>query len=206
MTNVATLPPREDGFVRKKWSVKECRFLTDSGLLEPGKYELIEGEVVFKMGQGRKHIYVVAQIIAILTAIFGDAVQTQAEIGVGEIDDFNDPEPDVTVLRGTLRDYLDREPDPSTDVVLAVEAAQTSLRGDTTTKAQLYALHGVPEYWVVAIARRELIVYRQPTADGYAAVQTFSETESVAPLAAPESPFKVAAAYKRLAAGPTAQN
>ena len=52
----AILPPRGDGFARKKWSVAECRFLTDSGLLEPGKYELIEGEIVFKMGQGRIHI------------------------------------------------------------------------------------------------------------------------------------------------------
>ena len=56
MTSIATLPPREDGFVHKKWSIQECRFLVESGLLTPGKYELIEGEIIFKMGQGRLHI------------------------------------------------------------------------------------------------------------------------------------------------------
>ena len=192
MSSVANLSPREDGFVRKKWSVRECRFLVDNGLLESGKYELIEGEIVLKTGRGRWHIFVVARIIAALTAIFGESVQSQAQIGVGEIDEFNDPEPDVTVLRGTLRDYLEREPDPSTDVVLAVEASQTSLRGDITTKAMLYARHGVPEYWVVAIQCRELIVFRQPTAEGYATNQTFTESDFVSALAAPDSLVKVA--------------
>lgn len=192
MSRTAVLPPREDGFVRKKWSVRECRFLTESGLLEPGKYELIEGEIVFKMGQGRLHIYVVSRIIAVLTAIFGDAVQSQAQIGIGEKDEFNDPEPDVAVVSGTLHDYLEREPDPATEVILAVEASNTTLQGDTTTKVRLYGSYGVPEYWVVSIRKRELIVYRQPNAEGYADVQTYSEDAFVTPLAAPNSPVRVA--------------
>ncbi len=193
MSGVAVLPPGEDGFVRKKWTVRECRALTEAGLLTPGRYELIEGEILAKMGQGRLHIYVVTRIIAALAALFGmDAVQSQAQIGIGERDEYNDPEPDVAVVRGTLRDYLDRDPDPALDVLLAVEAANTTLQGDTTTKARLYARHGVPEYWVVAIPRRQLIVYRQPTADGYADVRTYSDSDAVAPLAAPHSPVQVA--------------
>lgn len=193
MSRPAALPPREDGFVRKKWSVQECRFLTENGLLTPGKYELVEGEIIFKMGQGRLHIAVITRLIAILSAVFGsDSVQSQAQIGIGEQDEFNDPEPDVAVLQGTVSDYLDREPDPATEVLLAVEASNTSLPGDTTTKALLYARHGVREYWVVAIPRRELIVFRQPTANGYADMTTFSENEAVTPLAAPSSPVRVA--------------
>jgi hypothetical protein len=135
MSSLAILPPREDGFVRKKWSVRECRFLVESGLLTPGKCELIEGEIIFKMGQGRLHIAAITRIIAVLTAIFGDeSVQSQAQIGIGEIDEYNDPEPDVAVLRGTVRDFLEREPDPATEFLLAVEAANITLQGDTTTK------------------------------------------------------------------------
>jgi Uma2 family endonuclease len=193
MSSLAVLPPREDGFVRKKWSVKECRFLTENGLLTPGKYELIEGEIIFKMGQGRLHIAVITRIIAVLAAIFGnEAIQSQAQIGIGEIDEFNDPEPDVAVLRGTVLDYLAREPDPATEVLLVVEAANTTLQGDTTTKARIYARHGLPEYWVVAIPRRELIVHRRPTADGYADVQIYRSDDAVASLAAPDSPVRVA--------------
>ena len=76
--------------------------MVETGLLTAGKFELVEGEVVYKMGLGRLHIIVVARIIAVLTAIFGEAVQSQAQIGIGEIDEFNDPEPDVAVLKGTL--------------------------------------------------------------------------------------------------------
>jgi len=186
MSNQATLPLREDGFARKKWNVQECRFLAENGLLEPGKYELIEGEIVFKIGQSRLHIAILNKIIFLLAAIFGkDSIQNQAQIGIGERDEFNDPEPDVAVLRRSLDDYLDHEPDPATDVLLLVEVSNTSLKGDTTVKARIYARHGLPEYWVVAIPSRELLVYRQPTDDGYANLQIFGENDVVAPLAAP---------------------
>jgi len=192
MSSIGVLPLHEDGFVRKKWTVKECRSLTESGLLTPGKYELIDGEIIYKMGQGRLHIAVITRIIAALAAVFGlDAIQSQAQIGIGERDEFNDPEPGVAVLQGTVLDYLEREPDPTTEIRLAVEAANTSLNGDTTTKARLYARSGIPEYWVVAIPRRELIVHRRPTADGYADVQTYTERDSVTPMAAPTSPVRV---------------
>jgi len=105
MSEITTLPLREVGFIRKKWSVRDCRLMVETGLLTAGKFELVEGEVVYKMGLGRLHIIVVARIIAVLTAIFGEAVQSQAQIGIGEIDEFNDPEPDVAVLKGTLLNY-----------------------------------------------------------------------------------------------------
>ena len=167
--------------------------MVETGLLTAGKFELVEGEVVYKMGLGRLHIIVVARIIAVLTAIFGEAVQSQAQIGIGEIDEFNDPEPDVAVLKGTLLNYKDREPDPATEVILAVEAANTSLPGDITVKSRLYSRFGLPEYWVVDMPHRQLIVCRQPSTDGYLEVKSFEVSESVAPLAAPDSPILVSA-------------
>ncbi len=193
MSKRAILPMREDGLARKKWNVRECRFLTDNGLLEPGSFELIEGEIVFKMGQSRPHIITISHILRVLALIFGlEALQNQAQIGIGERDEFNDPEPDVAVLRGSVDDYPDREPDPATDVLLLVEAANSSVKGDTTVKAAIYARHGLPEYWVVAIPTRQLIVHRQPTADGYADVQMYDENAVVAPLARPDAQVRVA--------------
>lgn len=193
MSGIAVYPQQEDGFVRKKWRVEECRQLTQNGLLSPGRYELIEGEILEKMGQGRIHIFVVGRIIAILSAIFGgDSIQSQAQIGIGAVDPHNDPEPDVAVLQGTLHDYLNREPDPATEVLLVVEVSHTTLHGDTTTKARLYSTHGIPEYWVVAIPHNELIVYRQPTPNGYAHIQNYRLTDSVAPLSAPTATIQIA--------------
>jgi Uma2 family endonuclease len=193
MSNQAILPPRDDGFVRKKWSVQECRFLSESGLIEPGKFELIEGEIVFKMGQSRLHIAIVNKIIFLLAAIFGsDAIQCQGQIGIGERDQFNDPEPDVAVLRGSVNDYLDHEPAPDEDVLLLIEVSNSSLKGDTTVKAGIYARNGLPEYWVVDIPNNLLIVHRGPSAEGYGSVQTYRGSESVTPLAAPNSHVSLA--------------
>ena len=76
----------------------------------------------------------------------------------------------------------------------------TSLSFDLNTKAALYARAGIAEYWVLDIPGRRLIVHRFPAAGRYSGVNAYAETESAAPLAAPETPFKVAAAFKRLAA------
>jgi len=185
---------KDDGFFHKRWTVSECRFLVDSGLLEPSKFELIDGEIVAEMGQGREHIACITRIIAALSGIFDpQAIQSQAPIGIGEIDEFNDPEPDVAVLRGTVQQYLASEPDPRADVLLAVEAANTTLQGDLITKAHIYGKNGIPEYWVVAIERRQLIVHRSPNREGgYDAIQTLDVEDSVTPLTRPDATISVA--------------
>ncbi len=193
MINRAILPVREDGWARKKWSVSECHALTASGLLDAGSYELIEGEIVFKMSQDQAHIITITCIVAALAAIFGNlSLIHQANIGIGELDEFNDPEPDIAVVRGTLRNYLNRRPDPATDILLLVEAANSTLRGDVTVKANLYSRHGLAEYWVVAIPTRQLIVHRAPTPEGYIDVYTLDATDSISPLAAPNASILVA--------------
>ena len=180
-------------FVRK-WTVKDCQFLVDNGLLEPVSFELIEGEIVAKMGQGRKHISAVSIVSDWLREIFPKSVQDQAPIGIGQIDEYNDPEPDTAVLRGSIRDYSEKEPNPATDIVLCVEASKTTLLGDRTTKARIYGKQGIPEYWIVAIEKRELIVHRDPntTDGGYADVRTYTETETVSPLERPDAVIAVA--------------
>ena len=129
----------------------------------------------------------------LLAAIFGkDSIQNQAQIGVGERDQFNDPEPEIAVLRGSVSDYLEREPDPANEVLLLVEVSNSSLKGDTTVKAQIYARHGLPEYWVVAIPNRQLIVHREPSSEGYGSVQAYGLDDRVVPLAAPEATVRLA--------------
>lgn len=150
----------------------------------PGKFELIAGEIVFKMGQGREHIATVILIMKALIRVFGiDYLQCQAEIGIGDRDEYNDPEPDVSVLIHPTASYRDREPNPQNDILLVVVAAVTSLKGDLTTKANIYSRWGIPEYWVVAVGRRQLIVHRGPSPTGYTSVTVYDADASVAALA-----------------------
>lgn len=186
MSGSAVLTPQDSGFVRKQWTMEECRQLVTNGVLTPGSYELIQGDVVSKMGQGRLHIAIVTQIIVALAAVFGlDFIQSQAPIGIGARDPINDPEPDVAVLAQPIASYTKSEPDPRSDILLVVEASDTTLPGDTTTKALLYSTNEIQEYWVVSIVSRELIVYKTPTPGGYADAKTYREGSYVSPLCRP---------------------
>lgn len=80
---------------------------------------------------------------------------------------------------------------------LLVEVADTTLDTDMTEKAELYAVVGVPEYWLVDLNARVLHVLRDPgtvAANGtaYRSQQQLGPDDSVAPLAAPDRAVKVA--------------
>jgi len=98
----------------------------------------------------------------------------------------------LTVLRLPLQE-LKRIPLPE-DVPLIVEAAATTLSMDLSTKADLYARAGIPDYWVLDVEKRRMIVHRDPVAGKYSSV-VYREDESVAPLAAPDREFRVTAAF-----------
>src|SRR5438128_862480 len=97
------IPPRrtlrpEPAPNRKRWTRKECEFLVQSELLV-GRYELIDGEIISKMGQKPPHRLVVVLIRNWLIAVFGALfVQSQATIDLAECGlDYDEPEPDVAV-------------------------------------------------------------------------------------------------------------
>ena len=104
-----------------------------------------------------------------------------------------EPEPDVAVLRAPLEELM-RKPLPE-DVLLLVEVAASTLAMDLSTKADLYARAGIADYWVLDVNQRRMIVHRDPVTGKYSSVVVYREDESVAPLAAPESHFRVAAAF-----------
>lgn len=186
--SVLTLPDSA-AMPRRRWTREDCRRLLSLGFLPEGGWELIAGEIIEKMGQGRRHIFVCSRLFAALGRIFGyERIQSQAPI---PLDDRNDPEPDAAVLRAPLSDYLETEPTPS-DVELVVEVSDTTLSTDQTVKALLYARAGIPEYWIVNLPERVVEVYRQPTLEGYAEKTVIGEGELLHPLAAPASAISVA--------------
>jgi Uma2 family endonuclease len=77
-------------------------------------------------------------------------------------DAFGEPQPDIAVVPGTIRDYRHTHP---TSAVLIVEVAESSLRYDRLTKGSLYAAVGVPEYWIVNLIQQHVEVYQRPIAD-----------------------------------------
>lgn len=148
------------------------------GLLT-GRYELIEGELIDKMGQNPPHGYILTRVMVWLTGAFGKRVRCQSTIEVAPPDrPLSEPEPDIALLARDTDEYFERQP-RGDELTLIIEVSDTSIRIDLTTKARLYARAGVPEYWVIDIPRRAVIVHRDPVEGAYSHVEQLSDRERI---------------------------
>ncbi len=177
------------GISRHKWTRAEYDQMFEIGLLTPEDHcELIEGEIVDKMPQNWPHIQTCLRVQGLLMQLYGlDRVPSQSSVA---LDERNRPEPDVAVLNRSANE-LTNLPTP-TDILLVVEISNTTQRFDTNVTAAVYARTDIPEYWIINIVARTLLVLRDPTPEGYTSRTTLTETETVSPLSAPNAVLSVA--------------
>jgi Uma2 family endonuclease len=193
-TIVTDLPAQLDP-PRKLWTRAEYEEVS-SALLDGQRLELINGELINKMGKKPPHVNSVALLLEWLFGVFGARfVRQEAPIDVAPADNpSSEPEPDLIVLKQDLSHFTSKHPQPG-DLHLAIEVADSTLGFDLRTKAALYARAGIVEYWVLDIANRRMIVHRDPQSGRYTSVVAYSAEESVAPLAAPNSTWRVSDAF-----------
>ena len=108
-----------------------------AGVLDDPRVELIDGYLVRKMGKKPPHIWAVRSILEKLPSLLPPGWTWWKEDPI-RIPDFDEPEPDVAVLRGSAEDYRNRIPDAS-DVALLIEVAETTLDRDRGKKLAAYA-------------------------------------------------------------------
>jgi Uma2 family endonuclease len=177
------------------WTTEQFHQMGGSGAFEGLHVELIEGTILGMMTLGSHHVTAVTLVYEALREVFGKGylVRSQAPLNIGR---HTDPEPDVAVVRGNVRDYAKEHPSTA---LLIVEISDSTLRNDQTRKASLYARAGIEDYWIVNLNDNQLEVHRQPVpmstqefGYGYAEVRVFAATDAVAPLAAPHSTIAVA--------------
>jgi len=114
-------------------------------------------------------------------------VRVQNSIGFVELD--SAPEPDLAWVR--RRDYSKARP-TAADVLLVIEVAESSLAGDRSEKADLYAAAGIQDYWLVNLLDQQLEIFREPQYGKYTAGQTLLAGELARPLAFPAIALSVA--------------
>ncbi len=142
-------------------SVAQYHAMVRAGVLdEDDPVELLEGCLVYKMPKNPPHSVVTQLVADTLRRLLptGWHVLVQEPITLGD----SEPEPDIAVVRGALRDYLGRHPDPA-DLALVVEVADSTLRRDRGTKRRIYARAGIGCYWIVNLQERQLEVYTEPS-------------------------------------------
>jgi Uma2 family endonuclease len=172
---------------RVRFTRAQCDVIQEAGVLT-GRYELIDGEIISKMGQNPPHGAIGVLLYAWLTSVFGAlSVRIQTTIDIGDADpEHNRPEPDAAVTLEPTSAYFDRFPGPD-DLALVAEISDSTVRFDRTTKAALYALAGIREYWIVDIAGQQVFIHRQPAPEGYAEVSVHGRDQKIATLARPEA-------------------
>lgn len=170
-----------------KWTKDEYYRMSESGFFDGKRVELIEGEIIEMASMNAAHATTVRLTFAALRQIFaeGYVVDSQLPFNLGET---SEPEPDATVIKGGLRDFIHAHP---RDAVLIVEVSDSTLRYDRTIKQRLYAQHQIQEYWIVNINQRCLEVYRRPIGDAYTEIFVFYEQDRVSPAAKPDAQIAV---------------
>ena len=142
-------------------SVAQYHEMIRTGIVtEDDPVELLEGWLVQKMGKNPPHRLAKRLTREALERLVppGWYVEEQEPVTT----DDSEPEPDVSVVRGQPRQYLDHHPGPQ-DVALLVEVSDATLGRDRGLKKRVYARARVPVYWIVNLPERRVEVYSDPS-------------------------------------------
>jgi Uma2 family endonuclease len=156
------LPYRAGAPVR--FSNEDYHRLGEIGVLgEDARVELIHGEVIQMTPIGGPHQTVVFDVDDYLDGVVGPGVHVVMQ-GALKLPG-TEPVPDVMLLRraAEVRGTL---PTPAA-CMLVVEVSDSTATYDRTEKRELYAQGGVPEYWVVDLAGKTVVLHRRPVSGDY---------------------------------------
>jgi Uma2 family endonuclease len=164
-------PPTLAPFTPRRITVDEYERMIASGSLnEPKKVELIDGYLVTKMAKSAEHSFSTKEALKAFGRLLPPGWTTRKEDPV-RIPGYDEPEPDITIVRGSDADSRHRIPDVL-DVGLLVEVSRTNVSADRQ-QGNIYGRAGIPVYWIVNLVDRQIEVYTHPGPTGYASRREF---------------------------------
>lgn len=162
---------------QRRFTVEEYHRMAETGIFKPDeRVELFRGVVRRMSPKNYSHVVAVTSLYkSLMMSLTGRAsVFKEDPLKLVQLD--SEPEPDIVVISSPdIEDYGKSRP------LLVVEVADSSLRYDLNAKASLYADAGVPEYWVVNLVDRELVVFRSHHEGDYRDRATYRSGDHVAP-------------------------
>lgn len=179
MQTVAELEKTEvPAIARKKFRVDEVYKMMEIGILpEESGWELINGEIIRRMTIGSKHASTVKKLNRIFTNLLGERAIISVQDPI-HIDEHNEPEPDVALLKPRDDFYAESHPTPQ-DVLLLIEVSGSTIEFDRETKKTLYAEAGIEEFWLVNLKEQTIETYSQPKNGNYRLAQILEKGETV---------------------------
>jgi len=173
-------PPR-----LKRWTKREYNELTAQGAFEGQHIYLFRGELIEMAPQFHPHAFTITRLNTALFKLFGLDRGYDIRIQLPfETPGESIPEPDALICTS---EQLKRHPHPNR-AELVIEVADSSLKEDRE-KAIEYAAAQVPEYWIIDVKARRLIVHRSPLAEPatalgwrYASIESIDEMSPITPV------------------------
>lgn len=154
-------------------SVAAYEALTQTGLM-PENVELINGTVVEKMAKSPLHTFILVRLQELLRSLLPATHTLRAEQPLRLSHSM--PEPDVSVVQGSARDFVVSHPDTA---ALVIEVSVSTEDRDREKLAG-YAAAGVTECWIVFPESKKVEVHRDHDGARYATVQTLTGNAVVA--------------------------
>jgi Uma2 family endonuclease len=151
-------------------TVEQYHRMIELGILREGEpTELIDGILVRKdradrggnpMAHGPRHALTLKLAGRLLRPVedWGYHLHSQLPVTLAV---FQEPEPDLAVVRGRPEDYMSHHPLPA-DIRAIMEVSDSTLDYDRTTKQRLYATAGIAVYWIVNLVDGRVEVYEEP--------------------------------------------
>jgi len=149
-----------------RFTREDYHAMAKAGILgEDDRVELIAAEIITQIPIGTSH----AGMVNRLNQLFTNLAVGRCVVAVQNptaLDPFNEPQPDIALLRPRPDFYAKSHPGPE-DILLIVEVADTSLAFDREEKIPLYATAGIAEVWLVDLVDKSLTVYRHLSQGSY---------------------------------------
>ena len=141
-------------------SIADWEAMPDDG----NRYEIIEGELFVSCSPGLTHQIVLGNLIFLIRTYLeannaGVVVSTPGLI----LSDFSGVIPDLVFFRPEKKAKIisgERLKGPPDLLIEILSPGAGNERRDRVAKLELYATHGVPEYWIVNPSKHALEVFR----------------------------------------------
>lgn len=173
-----------------QFTVSDYHRMVDAEILaEDDPVELVEGEILRMAPVGSRHAAHVNRLNRYLTLELGDRAIVSVQNPI-YINDFSEPEPDLSILKPRDDFYSEAHPRPE-EVLWLIEVSDTSLEFDREVKLPLYARHGIPELWVVNLSDSVIQVFRSPEDGDYRERSVVGKGERLSPQAFPELELRI---------------
>jgi Uma2 family endonuclease len=177
-----------EGFDRRSFTVDEILRMQAAGIIsEDENFELIEGEIVPMPAKTHVHELLKSALTLAIARTLPDALWLGVETTI-YLTPKTFVEPDLVIYPRGLK----LESVKGSDIVLAIEAALTSLAYDRGLKSRLYARHGVQEFWVVDAAARRTHIHSGPRRHIWTATSTREPEDELSHPALPSFTLRLA--------------